>query len=727
MFGRRENQTLTKGVAKVPVMMQLEWLECGAASLGMVLAYYGKWVPLEQLRADCSVSRDGVNAEKIYLAAKLHDLDVKVYKMTPESLKENGRFPCIIHWNMNHFVVLKGFRGKYVYLNDPARGAIRVTWEEFDESFTGIAIVPVPSERFRPGGKPASLFSFVKKRLAGMGAALAFVALTTLIFYLFNITNSVAARIFVDKLLIGRNDAWIRPFLCILLALAAVQIAAEWVRAVYSLRINGKMAAIGSTTYMWKVLRLPLDFFVQRRAGDIQARAVMNTSIAGTFVNTLAPLIMNTLIMILYLVLMLRQSLLLSLIGIAVLVLNVVLSIVISRRRIDITRVRLRDEGKRDSTALSGIDMIEAIKASGAENSFFRRWSGYLASVNRQSVRAEKNEQYLGMLPAFLVTLANYAVLALGVLLTMQGKFTLGAVLMFQGFMSAFLSPAMMAVKAGQTMQEMRTQMERVEDVMQYPEDESLEESAKDDRIADRKLKGGVELKNVTFGYSRASEPVVKDFSLSVRPGQWVALVGPSGCGKSTIAGMIAGLYQPWSGEVLLDGRPRNDYPRDVITNSLSVVDQQPMLFEGTVSSNIKMWDASIQDFEVIIAARDAAIHKDITEMVNGYRHKLKGGGRNLSGGQRQRLEIARALALDPSVLILDEATAALDAETEYEVIKAIRNRGITCIVISHRLSAIRDCDEIIVLDHGRAVERGTHQSLMEQGGRYAELIANES
>ena len=727
MFRRRDNQTLSKGVAKVPVMMQLEWLECGAASLGMVLAYYGKWVPLEQLRADCSVSRDGVNAEKIYLAAKLHDLDVKVYKMTPESLKENGRFPCIIHWNMNHFVVLKGFRGKYVYLNDPARGAIRVTWDEFDESFTGIAIVPVPSERFQPGGKPASIFSFVKKRLAGMGAALAFVALTTLIFYLFNITNSVAARIFVDKLLIGRNDAWIRPFLCILLALAVLQIVAEWVRAVYSLRINGKIAAIGSTTYMWKVLRLPLDFFVQRRAGDIQSRAVMNASIAGTFVNTLAPLVMNTLIMILYLVLMLRQSLLLSLIGIAVLIGNVVLSIVISRRRIDITRVRLRDEGKRDSTALSGIDMIESIKASGAENGFFRRWSGYLASVNGQSVKAERNEQFLGMLPAFFITLANYAVLSLGVLLTMQGKFTLGAVLMFQGFMSAFLSPAMTAVKAGQTMQEMRTQMERVEDVMQYPEDESLEESAKDERIADRKLKGGVELKNVTFGYSRASVPVVKDFSLSVRPGQWVALVGPSGCGKSTIAGMIAGLYQPWSGEVLLDGRPRNDYPRDVITNSLSVVDQQPMLFEGTVSSNIKMWDASIQDFEVIIAARDAAIHKDIAEMVNGYGHKLKGGGRNLSGGQRQRLEIARALALDPSVLILDEATAALDAETEYEVIKAIRSRGITCIVISHRLSAIRDCDEIIVLDHGRAVERGTHQSLMEQGGRYAELIAKES
>lgn len=727
MFGRREKQTLTKGVAKVPVMMQLEWLECGAASLAMVLAYYGKWVPIEQLRADCSVSRDGVNAEKIYLAAKLHDLDVKVYKLSPEAMKEKGGFPCIIHWNMNHFVVLKGFRGKYVYLNDPARGAIRVTWEEFDESFTGIALFLSPSEHFKPSGKPASISEFAKKRLTGMGVAVAFVAITTLIFYLFNITNSVAARIFVDKILVERNQSWTIPFLVILFGVSIIEIAAEWVRAIYRLKINGKMAAIGSTSYMWKVLHLPMDFFVQRRAGDIQARAVMNTSIAGTFVNTLAPLVMNTLIMILYLVLMVRQSLLLSLIGITVLVLNLVLSVVISRRRINVTRVRLRDEGKQDSIALAGIDMIEAIKASGSESSFFRRWAGHLAAANRQSVKAEKNEQYLGTIPAFLVTLSNYAVLALGVLLTMQGKFTLGAVLMFQGFMSAFLSPAMTIVQAGQTMQEMRTQMERVEDVMQYPEDEALKEAAEDAETVSGKLKGNIKLNHVTFGYSRSSAPIIEDFSLSVKPGQWIGIVGPSGCGKSTIAGMIAGLYQPWSGEILFDGKPRSAYPREVLTSSLSVVDQEPSLFEGTIANNIKMWDSTIQDFEVIYAARDAAIHKDVSEMVNGYQHKLKSGGRNLSGGQRQRLEIARALAPDPSVLILDEATSALDADTEYEVIRAIRNRGITCIVVSHRLSVIRDCDEIVVLDHGKAIERGTHDTLMARDGVYTRLIANES
>lgn len=727
MVRRNGKQTLTKGVARVPVMMQLEWLECGAASLAMILAYYGKWVPIEQVRTDCSVSRDGVNAEKIYLAAKSYGLDVKVFKMSPEELREKGRFPCIIHWNMNHFVVLKGFRGKYVYLNDSARGAVRVTRKEFDESFTGIVMIMKPTERFRRDGKPASIYAFAKKRLSGMGGAIAFIAAVMLIFYIFNIVNFVASRFFVDHLLLEQNEQWAEPFLAVLLVLSVVQIAAEWARAVYSLRINGKMAAIGSTSYMWKVLRMPMDFFVQRRPGDIQAREAMNASVAGVFVNSLAPLAMNTVAVGLYLVLMLRRSVILSLFGIAVLTANVFLSGSVSRRRINITRVRLRDESKRDSTALAGIDLIESIKANGAESSFFRRWAGYQALVNLQTVEEKKVEQYLGQLPLFLVTLANYAVLAIGVYLTIRGEFTLGAVLMFQGFMSSFLSPAMSFVNAGQTMQEMRAQMERVEDVMQYRDDEAFREAEESAEDVIGKIRGGIELKNVTFGYSKASAPIIENFSLSVKPGQWIALVGPSGCGKSTIAGMVAGLYQPWSGEILYDGKPRSAYPREALSSSLTVIDQEPSLFEGTVSNNIRMWDSSIMNFEVVCAARDAAIHKDVSEMVNGYQHKLRSGGRNLSGGQRQRLEIARALAMDPSVLILDEATSALDAATEYEVFSAIRNRGITCIVITHRLSVARDCDEIVVLDHGKAVEHGTHGSLMEKNGAYAKLIASES
>ena len=727
MVRRNGKQTLTKGVARVPVMMQLEWLECGAASLAMILAYYGKWVPIEQVRTDCSVSRDGVNAEKIYLAAKSYGLDVKVFKMSPEELREKGRFPCIIHWNMNHFVVLKGFRGKYVYLNDSARGAVRVTKKEFDESFTGIVMIMKPTERFQRDGKPASIYAFAKKRLSGMGGAIAFIAAVMLIFYIFNIVNFVASRFFVDHLLLEQNEQWAEPFLAVLLVLSVVQIAAEWARAVYSLRINGKMAAIGSTSYMWKVLRMPMDFFVQRRPGDIHAREAMNASIAGVFVNSLAPLAMNTVAVGLYLVLMLRRSVILSLFGIAVLTANVFLSGSVSRRRINITRVRLRDESKRDSTALAGIDLIESIKANGAESSFFRRWAGYQALVNLQTVEEKKVEQYLGQLPLFLVTLANYAVLAIGVYLTIRSEFTLGAVLMFQGFMSSFLSPAMSFVNAGQTMQEMRAQMERVEDVMQYRDDEAFREAEEGAEDVIGKIRGGIELKNVTFGYSKASAPIIENFSLSVKPGQWIALVGPSGCGKSTIAGMVAGLYQPWSGEILYDGKPRSAYPREALSSSLTVIDQEPSLFEGTVSNNIRMWDSSIMDFEVVCAARDAAIHKDVSEMVNGYQHKLRSGGRNLSGGQRQRLEIARALAMDPSVLILDEATSALDAATEYEVFSAIRNRGITCIVITHRLSVARDCDEIVVLDHGKAVEHGTHGSLMEKNGAYAKLIASES
>ncbi|MBQ6622989.1 MAG: NHLP family bacteriocin export ABC transporter peptidase/permease/ATPase subunit [Mogibacterium sp.] len=705
--------------------MQLEALECGAAALAMVMAYYDKWVPLEQVRVDCGVSRDGSKAKNIYLAAEHYGFDVKAYRIEPETLKEDGEFPCIIHWDMNHFVVLNGFKGDWVYINDPARGTVRVSYEEFDHSFTGIVIVPVPSENFEPSGKRKSTLEFAKKRINGTGAAVVFVMLTTSITYLFGIINATTSRIFVDRLLTGINSNWLTSFLVLLVLLAITQIVTAWVQAVYSLRISGKMALIGSSDYMWKVLHLPMEFFSQRLAGDIQSRANTNASIATTLVSTFSPLVINSIMMVVYLVLMLKASPLLTLIGISGMLINIATAKIISRKRINIMRVMMRDTGKLEASTVTGISMIETIKASGAENGFFLKWAGQQASVNTQNVKITKTNQYLGAVPTVVSAIANYAVLVIGVLLVMRGSFTLGAVLLFQGFITSFMSPAMTLVTAGQTIQEMRTQMERIEDVMEYPEDaNSADREIEDTELS--KLSGNLELKNATFGYSKLEEPLLKDFSLKMKTGDRVALVGASGCGKSTVSKLISGLYEPWSGEILFDGKPRSAYPRDVLTGSLAVVDQDIILFEGTVSDNIKMWDESIKDFEVILAARDAQIHDDISTLPGAYRHKLVSGGKNLSGGQRQRLEIARVLSQDPTIIILDEATSALDARTEYNVVNAIRDRGITCIVIAHRLSTVRDCDEIIVLDKGEVKERGKHDELMAKNGLYAELVASE-
>ena len=719
---------MTRGVAKVPQIMQMEALECGAACLTMILAYYGKWVPLEEVRVACGVSRDGSRASNVLKAARSYGLTAKGMTYSAEALRKKAHMPCILFWNFNHFVVLDGFKGKYAYLNDPARGQVKIPMEEFESAFTGVALILDKSDSFEPGGRKPDPFSYARLRLRGLGGAIAFVMLTAAITSIVSIVNTSLGQVFLDRILTTGNVDWLMLFIAILLVLAAISGIVSILNAVYLMRIQGKIAVVSSSRFMRHLLHLPAGFYAQRMVGDLQQRQSANETIAFQLVGQLAPILVNIAMLVLYLIVMIGYSVPLAFIGIIGVAANILVARYISNQRINISRAAMADTGKLYAATVSGIEMVETIKASGAETGYFGRWAGYQAAVNEGYVRMSRLNEYLGAIPAIVSQVVNIAVLALGIWLIVEGSFTPGSLLAFTGFLSAFMSPVTQLISLGQTVQEMQVQMERIEDVMNYPVDvpEEPEPLNPSEGVGREKLYGQVDLEGLTFGYSPLEPPLIENFNLHIEPGQWVALVGSSGCGKSTIAKLVSGLYEPWSGEVKFDDTPIGDIPRAVLRGSLAVVDQDIVTFDDTVSDNVKLWDGSIEDYEVILACRDAGIHDVITSREGGYSSRILPGGRNFSGGQLQRLEIARVLAQDPTVIILDEATSALDTRTEAEVVKRIRDRGITCIVVAHRLSTIRDCDEIIVLEDGKVVERGKHDDLLELNGAYAALVRSD-
>jgi len=725
MKKRKMNKPISKGVAKnTPVVMQLEFLECGAASLAMILAYYGKWLPLEQVRYDCGVSRDGSSAKNMYKAAVNYGLDCKAYKLELDEIKNEATFPCIIHWNFNHFVVLKGFKGNYAYINDPGRGDVRVPLKEFDDSFTGVCLMFEPTENFVPFGKKKSTFDFIKEKIKGLGPLVFFGIFFTVIASVISLITPAFTRVFYDRLLSKTNTEWATPFLILFSIVSGIQIIVVLMNTLYNLRIGGKFDVVGQSAYVWKVLRLPMQFFQQRMAGDIISRKLSNATVSRQIVNILSPLIINGFMMIFYFIIMIKYSLPLTIIALVTSIVNFVFSRLITKKRMNATRIQLRDSAKLSAVTMNGIEMIEPIKASGAEDGYFSRWAGYQASNNAASADFMRTSQLYSIAPQVVSSICSMTIVGIGIYLTMQGQFTLGMISAFQGYLGNFLAPATTFIESGNQLQEMQTSIERLDDVMKYPLDPAFERNVKVESYG--KLSGNVELKNISFGYSRLADPLIKDFSISIKRGSRVAFVGTSGCGKSTLANLISGIYKPWSGTITFDGKSLDEIDRSIFTSSVAVVDQDIIIFEDTIRNNIKMWDDSIEDYEMILAARDAQIHEDILQRKDGYDHVMCEGGKDFSGGQRQRLEIARVLAQDPTICILDEATSALDAKTEYDVVKAIKDRGITCIVIAHRLSTIRDCDEIVVLDKGDVVERGTHEQLMKNNGFYAKLVNSD-
>lgn len=729
LLRNRENHQIKYGdnPAKVPMVMQLEIMECGAACLSMILAYYGKWITLEEARGNCGVSRDGQNALNVVKAARHYNMDAKGYSMGMKMFKEFKEFPCIVHWGFNHFVVVTGMKGDKVYINDPSSGARKISTEEFDKNYTGIVITLCPKENFVKEGKQKSVSDYVKKRLAGTKAIVIFVVITTIITNLIELINPIFAKVFIDRLMTGHNPDWLYPFIILMVIMSVISLASMLINKICTLRINGKMAAVGNASFMWKALHLPMKFYSQRMVGDVQSRQNSETTISTTLINTFAPLLLDSIMMIFYLFVMIRQSVVLSFIGIASVIINYAMSGLISKKRVDISRASSRDAGKLYSTTTSGIEMIETIKASGFEVGYFEKWAGYQALVNKGKIRTMKLNQGLGIVPNIVSNVTNSLVLLLGILMVINGEITCGTVMAFQGLLNSFLSPATSLISTNQTIVEMQTEMERLEDVMEYPEDSMAMEADSDGtEVSYDKLKGNIELRNVTFGYSPLAKPLIKDFSMTLKPGSKVAFVGKSGCGKSTLTKLISGLYSPWSGEILFDGIPIEKINKNVLRSSLAVVDQDIILFNDTIRENIRMWDKSIEDYEIILAARDAQIYDDIIKRPDGFDYVINENGSDLSGGQRQRLEIARTLAQDPMIVIMDEATSALDAVTEAKVVRSINDRGVSCIIVAHRLSTIRDCDEIIVMDKGEVVDRGTHEELMSRRGLYKEIVSSE-
>lgn len=712
--------------ARTPTVLQMEAVECGAAALGSLLAYYGRIVPLEELRVACGVSRDGVRASAVVRGARVYGLDLKGFRLeVPEALALPP--PFIVFWNFNHFVVVEGAAGQRVFLNDPAVGPRTVSLREFSDGFTGVALQGGPGPGFVKGGRRPSVLKALWARARSSRATLAHVAGTSFLIALVGLVAPFLLKVFVDEILVRGFTDWLFPLLVAMALAAALNGVLVWMQQRDLLKLQVKFAVVLASRFFWHVLRVPVVFYTQRYVGDVATRVQSASVIASLLAGPLPSTLVSCLMVFVYGGVMALYSVELTLIATGLTAANLVVLRLVQRRRRDLNNVQLNVGAKLAGASMAGLQAIETIKASGTESDFFRIWSGYQTNSLNTSQRLGRVSLGLGAAPTFLGHLTTAAVLGVGALRIIDGELTVGALVAFQAMLGSFVGPIQSLVAFGTQLQEIAGHLNRLDDVMAFRTDPAL---ARDDPDVTTlpggatRLVGRLDLVDLSFGYSPLDPPLIEGFNLTVHPGQRVALVGGTGSGKSTVARLILGLYEPTGGRVLHDGLEVKEIPRNVFAASVASVDQEIFLFEGTVHDNLTLWDARVPRADVVEAAKDASIHDVVAARPGGYDSRVEEGGGNFSGGQRQRLEIARSLVRNPALVVLDEATASLDPITEQEIDERLRRRGLTCVIVAHRLSTIRDCDEIIVLDGGKIVERGDHAALMAAKGRYAALVA---
>jgi NHLM bacteriocin system ABC transporter peptidase/ATP-binding protein len=716
-----------KRVHHTPTLLQMEATECGAAALGIILSYFGRIFPLETLRAECGVNRDGSRASNMVKAARKFGLATSGKRLDAKAVlseTRKRRIPVVIHWNFNHFLVLEGSKGNRIFLNDPATGHRTVDMEEFGNAFTGIALFMSPGPGFKRGGKKFSVTKVVAKKLMKEKGALAFVLIVGLLMIVPGLASPVFDQVFVDEILSGRHADWTLDLMIAMGVAFFMNGLLSFLRELILIKWQTKLTLSDSSGFLWHILRLPAAFFQQRFSGEIATRVSFNETVATTLTGEAATAVLDILVAVFYLALLIQYSPSLTAIGIFFSCVNILLLSALRKRLMEMGMRIQQESGKAIGTAVNGLQAIETLKANGNEADFFSKWSGYKAKENEGMQRVNLSAQMMTVAPSFLNGLNTALIMLVGGFSIMDGLMSSGIFIAFRGLMGSFLGPVTKLLGLAQTLQTTETQMRKLNDVRRY-ETDSINYPERPARpTRKKKLTGLVEFRDVSFGYSPLESPLIENFSFTIKPGRWVALVGASGSGKSTVAKLASGLYHEWSGQILFDGARRIDIPKDTLVASIACVDQEIYLFSGSVRENISLFDPSVPYADIRAGAADAMINDDIARLERGYDYRISEGGANFSGGQRQRIEIARALAVNPSLLIFDEATSALDPMTEEAVLTNIRRRGCACLMVAHRLSAFRDCDEIIVLENGKVVQRGTHNEMTASDGPYRRLVS---
>jgi len=716
---------LKKNRVKTPTVIQMEAVECGAAALAIILGYYKRFEPLEKLRVECGVSRDGSKANNVIKAARKYGLKASGKMISSPANLKKYPFPMIVFWNFNHFLVVEGFKRDSVYINDPATGPRTISRKEFNGGFTGVTLLMEPGQDFKKKGAPNSVLASLIRRLKDYKLALLFIVALGLATIVPGLAIPSFSKIFMDDILASRRDDWANPLMWSYAVAIVFLTGVTFLQQQYILKLQIKLALVTSGKYILHIFKLPMVFYTQRHGGEVGSRVQLNDQVANLLGGDLATNSVNLFTVTFYIAVMATYDVTLTAVGVLFSIINLFFLHLIARKRTDLNHIIQKDKAKLTSTSMGGVQIIESLKASGQEADFFNRWIGIYTQVFNARQKLELPTQLLSIMPKCLNQLTTATILSFGALRVMDGYLTIGSLVAFQGLMSTYSNPVNKLITLGSRLQEIDGDLNRIDDVMNYQIDPVYSED-ETQKLKVHKIEGSLNLINISFGYNPLVGPFIENFNLEIRPGSRVALVGASGSGKSTISRLISGLYKPWDGQVLLDGEPRQDYTRQCICKSVSFVDQDIFLFQGSVRDNITLWDETVLESQMIMAAKDACIHDDIMLRPDGYNGVVEEGGKNFSGGQCQRLEIARALVTDPSILILDEATSALDPLVEQAIDKNLRRRGVTCLIIAHRLSTIKDSDEIIVMDKGKIAQRGRHEELLQDTeGIYAELIEN--